>query len=561
MEELQIRPGDVIASKYRVEKVLGAGGMGMVFAARHVTLDNLVAIKVMQPRAVAVKGAVERFEREARAAAQLQSKHVMRVHDHGKLDSGAPYMVMEYLTGRDLAAEIEGTRGIPLANAAEYLLQACDAIAEAHSKGIVHRDLKPANLFLQTEPDGAPLIKVLDFGIAKVSSAAEGLTGTSQGMGSGGYMSPEQMSSAKKVDHRADIWALGVTLYELVTAQRPFEADSLEQFVTRVFRGTPTPLSAHRPDLPREVEAIILRCLKIEPDARFSSVAHFAHVLAPYAPPRAQGYVARIARHLGVDMPALVQPHPHVAAPAPAVEHAFGPAPAMAVAAAAVPPTALAHAQEAFAPTGPVPPITGASGPYPAAGASGPFPAMAQTAPSWSVSGPHPQAAQSGPYAAVAPGAAALATGPHAAVDARVSNVPASAPLVPAPPVHGAGAPPTKSPPLALFLVGGLLLLGLGAGGVWFAMKPAAVAEPPGSTTVTATVTTTTTPSQVIPKKPEDTPPPVVTNEVTPPASSSSTPSGKPSAGPKPGTTTRPGPGPTASAAVTGWTPPGGSRQ
>ncbi|MEZ4298085.1 MAG: protein kinase [Polyangiaceae bacterium] len=387
MEDLEVRPGDIVAGKYRVEKVLGAGGMGVVVSAKHVTLDSLVAIKLMQPRAVAVKGAVERFMREGQAAARLHSKHVTKVIDVGQLDSGAPYMIMEHLQGGDLAVVLERKGAVPVADAAEYLLQACDAIGEAHAKGIVHRDLKPANLFLQTEPDGTPLIKVLDFGIAKVSGSDQGLTGTSQGMGSGGYMSPEQMSSAKKVDHRADIWALGVTLYELITAHRPFEADSLEQFVTRVFWEQPTPLSAHRPDLPRELEAIILRCLEKQPDARFSSVAHFAHLLAPYAHPRAHPYVGRIAKMLGMDAPALSQTNPGIApaAASEAAPTAFGPAPAVAV--AAPNPAMSAHpTRQPPRPRRPLPPYPAADWPSPADspyGAPGPRSPGAQT-------GPHP---------------------------------------------------------------------------------------------------------------------------------------------------------------------------
>ncbi len=338
MEELQVGPGDVIASKYRVEKVLGAGGMGIVVAARHVALGNLVAVKLMQPRAMAVKGAVERFMREGQAAAQLQSKHVAKVLDVGQLDSGTPYMIMEHLAGADLSSVVEKRGAVALADAAEYILQACDAIGEAHAKGIVHRDLKPANLFLLHEPDGAPLIKVLDFGIAKMGGSEQGLTGTSQGMGSGGYMSPEQMSSAKKVDHRADVWALGVTLHELLAAHRPFEADSLEQFVTRVIWEQPTPLATHRPDLPADVQDILLRCMEKNPEHRFSTVAHFAQRLSVHAPPRAQVYVGRIATVLGVAAPNLAQTNPTMVVPsasnAPQVT-AFGPAPAMGMAVAA----------------------------------------------------------------------------------------------------------------------------------------------------------------------------------------------------------------------------------
>ncbi|MBK8258155.1 MAG: protein kinase [Polyangiaceae bacterium] len=375
-------------------------------------------------------------------------------------------------------------------------MQACDAIGEAHSKGIVHRDLKPANLFLQTEPDGAPLIKVLDFGIAKVSGSDQGLTGTSQGMGSGGYMSPEQMSSAKKVDHRADIWALGVTLYELVTAHRPFEADSLEQFVTRVFWEQPTPLSTHRPDLPRELEAIILRCLEKQPDGRFSSVAHFAHLIAPYAHPRSHPYVARIAKQLGMEAPSLSQTNPG-SAPAAAtgpVATAFGPAPQVAVAA---PPPG----------TGPTPPMSAsavsAHAPAASAQASGPYPvAVSQTGPHASapaISAPMgiSPAAASGPFPAQdgrGSTVPAMASGPHPAVDGRGSTVP-GLPGVHTPTTDLTAArptqPPAQKPPVALFGIAAVALLGIGGGAVYFLTRPAASAsgDSPPVPAVTAAVT------------------------------------------------------------------------
>jgi len=571
MEELQVRPGDVLASKYRVEKVLGAGGMGIVVAARHIALGNLVAVKLMQPRAIGVKGAVERFLREGQAAAQLHSKHVAKVIDVGQLDSGAPYMVMEHMSGSDLASVIEKKGAVPIADAAEYLLQACDAIGEAHSKGIVHRDLKPANLFLQFEPDGAPLVKVLDFGIAKVSGSDQGLTGTSQGMGSGGYMSPEQMSSAKKVDHRADIWALGVTLYELITANRPFEADSLEQFVTRVIWEQPTPVTTHRADVPRELEAIILRCLEKQPDARFSSVAHFAQTIAPYAPPRAHVYVGRIAKLLGVEAPNLAQTNPGMAQPGSgttSASTAFGPAPAVAVAApgapaSQVPPhAAMAGTQpgssNAVASTSDWVSRPGQSGAYPPGNASGPYPpAASQQA---LAASQQPLAASSpGPFTASQPGGAALASGPYAAVDSRVL-VPPTAPLPPqgwAPgpgqggqtDLTGVGLPATsaKKPPVALFALGGVLLVALGAGGVWLATRPSAsTAGPPEgpaaavtSALVPPAVTTADPPKQDAPggSTPVDAPGAAVSGA----AVASGTPSGKALAGAKPVTSAKAG--------------------
>lgn len=565
MEELQVRPGDVVASKYRVEKVLGAGGMGVVVAARHIALGNLVAIKLMQPRAVAVKGAVERFLREGQAAAQLQSKHVAKVLDVGQLDSGAPYMIMEHLAGGDLAALIEKRGAVPLADATEYLLQACDAIGEAHSKGIVHRDLKPANLFLQTEPDGAPLIKVLDFGIAKVSGAEQGLTGTSQGMGSGGYMSPEQMSSAKKVDHRADIWALGVTLYELLTAHRPFEAESLEQFVTRVFWEQPTPLATHRPDLPREVEAILLRCMEKQADARFSSVAHFAQLIAPYAHPRAHGYVTRIAKVLGVDAPGLSQTNPGMVAPSSpgaTAPTAFGPAPAVGVAVAAPaqgPGTASSPMYAA--------PPGSAAGPYP--------PGASQTGPH--AASAYPGAApQTGPHAATAPfippqPLTASQSGPHALQpDGRVSAIPAGAPITATGPMGNTDmtgerlqlAPP-KKPPLALFGVGGVLLVALGAGGVWLAMRPSGPEANAGTaaptTTVTAVPTESGSSSAGAPPSSDASGTPAAVTQVpaatTPAEPAAPVPTAKPTASTKAGAGTKPSTKPTTTAAAATNTP------
>src|SRR6185369_9371107 len=163
------REGDVVAGKYRVERVLGKGGMGVVVAAEHTVLRQKVAIKFLLPEAMQRKGAAERFEREARAASAIQNEHVARVTDVGVLETGAPYMVMEYLTGKDLGELIRERGKLPIPEAVDYLLQASEAIAEAHALGIIHRDLKPANLFVTTRPDGTPLVKVLDFGLSKVT--------------------------------------------------------------------------------------------------------------------------------------------------------------------------------------------------------------------------------------------------------------------------------------------------------------------------------------------------------------------------------------------------------
>mgnify|MGYP001062724726 FL=1 len=221
----EVQPGDLLAGKYRIERVLGRGGMGVVVSAVHEALDERVALKFLLPEALANQEAVQRFLREARAAVKIRSEHVARVTDVGTLESGAPYMVMEYLDGVDLARYLESRGPLPVPEAVEYMLQACEALAEAHALGIVHRDLKPANLFRIERVDGTPSIKLLDFGISKVIAHQVALTQTSSMLGSPLYMAPEQMTSSKHVDARADVWALGIILFELVTGEPPFQGD------------------------------------------------------------------------------------------------------------------------------------------------------------------------------------------------------------------------------------------------------------------------------------------------------------------------------------------------
>src|SRR5689334_13093473 len=233
-----VKEGDLLAGKYRVERVLGAGGMGVVVAAHHIALDEKVAIKLLLPEALSNPEAVSRFAREARAAVKIKNEHVARVIDVGSLDTGAPYMVMEYLEGSDLGDWVKQHGNLPVEQAVEFLLQACEAIAEAHGAGIVHRDIKPANLFVIMRADGLQSVKVLDFGISKVTPKGSvsdmGYTKTSTVMGSPLYMSPEQMESTKDVDTRTDIWALGVVLYELLTGNLPFLAESMPELIARI---------------------------------------------------------------------------------------------------------------------------------------------------------------------------------------------------------------------------------------------------------------------------------------------------------------------------------------
>src|SRR6478735_1771747 len=243
--------GQLFAGKYRVERVLGRGGMGVVIAARHLLLDELVAIKFLLPEALQSAEAVARFEREARAAVKIKSEHVARVTDVARLENGTPYMVMELLRGRDLAAQLREGGPLPLAEVTDYLLQAGEAIAEAHGLGIVHRDLKPANLFLTKRADGSPCIKVLDFGISKLTNASstrdQGMTKTATVMGSPFYMSPEHLMSSRDVDMRTDIWALGVICFELLTGKLPFQADTLPQLCMTITLAPPVLLRSLRP--------------------------------------------------------------------------------------------------------------------------------------------------------------------------------------------------------------------------------------------------------------------------------------------------------------------------
>lgn len=294
-----VSPGEVFLGKYRIEKVLGQGGMGVVVSARHLELDELVAIKFLHPTFAAQQEQVERFLREGRAAAKIKSEHVARVRDVGKADNGSPYMILEHLTGSDLGQLIKNEGKVAIPDAVEYVLQACEALAEAHTSGIVHRDLKPANLFLIERADGSPCVKLLDFGISKLLDSTDAaLTATNGMMGSPLYMAPEQLAAAKNVDKRADLWALGVILYELLTAERPFQAETLPQLVLRVATDKPTPIRTYLPDIPAGLEQLIDKCLSKPVDDRFADVGALAKALEPFAPPEAIPSIERIHRVL-----------------------------------------------------------------------------------------------------------------------------------------------------------------------------------------------------------------------------------------------------------------------
>ncbi len=295
-----IRPGEVLLGKYRVERTLGAGGMGVVVEATHLALGNRVAMKFMRQGAQAANDASARFLIEAQAASRLQSPHVAHVLDVGTLPTGEQYMIMELLRGRDLSELLRNEGPQPPSVAVSFVLQACHAIAEAHASGIVHRDLKPSNLFLAEAPDGSSCIKVLDFGISKVQhdpdpeGRAQSLTGTNAILGSLAYMSPEQIRSTKSVDGRTDIWALGMILYELLTSHLPFEAETMAGLVAAITAEPPIPVHERVPSIPHELSAVVMRCLAKSPAGRPHTVQALARALAPFGPSDAGPLVVRI---------------------------------------------------------------------------------------------------------------------------------------------------------------------------------------------------------------------------------------------------------------------------
>ncbi|MBX3196961.1 MAG: protein kinase [Labilithrix sp.] len=291
------RLGETICGKYRVDSVVGAGGMGVVMGAVDTSLGRAVAIKFLAPHKASREGAVARFLREARAAAAIQSEHVVRVFEASTLPNGAPFIVMEHLRGVDLAQLLQRRGALPIDEACDFLLQACEALGEAHGLGIVHRDLKPQNLFLTQRPDGSPCVKVLDFGISKaVDEGPQNLTSTDTVMGTPLYMSPEQVRSLKNVDARSDIWALGSILFELLTLSPIFQAPSASALCAMIAMDPPTPLRARRPQAPAELEAVILRCLHKDPAGRWKDVAALADALVPFASERGRLSAMRVSR-------------------------------------------------------------------------------------------------------------------------------------------------------------------------------------------------------------------------------------------------------------------------
>nr|HEX4316265.1 protein kinase [Kofleriaceae bacterium] len=310
---------EVFAGKYEIETILGEGGMGRVFAATHIKLGKVVAIKVLRPELAVHDDVVQRFLREARAASRLRSPHVCAVIDVDQLASGEPYLVMEMLRGCDLGALVKARGKLPVDVAVGYLLEASEALAEAHAHGMVHRDIKPANLFLAKTHTDSSIVKVLDFGIATRATGEidSGLTRTSSVMGSPSYMSPEQLRSAKDVDVRSDIWSLGVTLYELISGARPFEAESFSALSIAIAVEPHLTLN----QVPEALRQVVDRCLEKRPERRFQQVSDLATALAPFAT-EGQHSVQRVKHAASPAIDVTLPPTPSMSASkSPATTH------------------------------------------------------------------------------------------------------------------------------------------------------------------------------------------------------------------------------------------------
>jgi len=273
-----LEQGAIIAGKYRLEQCIGRGGMGSIWAARHMQLDTPVALKFIDTIAAYADDALVRFEREAKAAAQIRSPHVVQIFDHG-VDGDQPYIAMELLEGEDLGERLRRERRLPLEVAARILTQAAKALRRAHDAGVIHRDLKPSNVFL-ARFDDEEVVKILDFGVAKLRrnglDAASEMTQTGMVFGSPSYMSPEQARGIRELDHRSDLWSLAVILFRAITGTKPFHSTSMGDLVIKLCVD-PLPIpSKIAPDLPPAIDRFFERAFARDPEQRFPTATALA---------------------------------------------------------------------------------------------------------------------------------------------------------------------------------------------------------------------------------------------------------------------------------------------
>jgi serine/threonine protein kinase len=292
----QYRVGDVLADRYRIERIHTQGTVGVTVEAEHLQLGQRVVLKLLPDEPRAHSEAVARFLRGARAAVQLKNQHVSRVIDVGTLESGAPYMVTEHLSGSDLRGVLRVREWLPVPEAVDYVLQACEALAEAHGLGFVHRNLKLSNLFLARRDDGRPSLKVLDFCVsaAPLGDIALGVSGARLAVSSLAYLAPEQIREPDAVDLRADIWALGAVLHELLTGLPLYSSGTAPGLFAAIAADAPTLVSHLRPEVPAELESVVLRCLEKAPEDRFADVGELARQLKPFASTEGRDSVERI---------------------------------------------------------------------------------------------------------------------------------------------------------------------------------------------------------------------------------------------------------------------------
>ncbi len=277
---MELAPGTVLLGKYRVEEILGTGGMGRVVRASHQYLAQSVAIKILLPQMAESPSTVARFLREAQATVKLKNEHIARVIDVGTMPDGTPFMIMEYLEGNDLNQILRHHGPQTPSIVVDLMLQACEGIAEAHALGIVHRDVKPSNFFITRRADGSMLLKILDFGISKTPVNFEELTGTQTVIGTPSYMAPEQMKSGRQADARSDIWSMGVVMYQLLQGRGPFQGESYAELCIKV--GSEPPMPLHVP-LPTGLGEVIFKCLEKDPKLRPQDVGELARSLAPFS--------------------------------------------------------------------------------------------------------------------------------------------------------------------------------------------------------------------------------------------------------------------------------------